>query len=91
MDAFRHFRVAGEEAVLRCEDVRQLQAVFGHTDRLVFVTNQMCSDLAEGHDETKFDTAAASNIESFRKRLKEQDPDFLEDHSNPSSTSVAPL
>lgn len=53
----------------------------GHTDRLVFVTNQMCSDLAEGHDETNFDTAAASKIESFRKRLKEQDPGFLKEHS----------
>ncbi|MDW9413953.1 DUF4297 domain-containing protein [Sinorhizobium meliloti] len=52
-----------------------------HTERLVFVTNQMCSDLAAGHDETEFDTAAAAKIESFRKRLKEQDPDFLDEHS----------
>lgn len=52
-----------------------------HTDRLVFVTNQMCSDLAAGHDETKFDAAAKAKIESFRKRLKEQDPDFQDEHS----------
>lgn len=51
------------------------------TDRLVFVTNQMCSDLAASHDETKFDAAAAAKIESFRKRLKEQDPDFQDEHS----------
>ncbi|WP_292326313.1 dsDNA nuclease domain-containing protein [Mesorhizobium sp.] len=52
-----------------------------HTDRLVFVTNQMCSDLTAGHDETKFDTAATAKIESFRKRLKEQDPEFQGEHS----------
>ena len=52
-----------------------------HTDRLVFVTNQMCSDLHEGHEETMFDTASSAKIESFRKRLKEQDPDFHDEHS----------
>jgi len=52
-----------------------------HTDRLVFVTNQMCSGLEAGHDETKFDTAAAAKIEAFRERLKEQDPDFKAEHS----------
>ncbi len=52
-----------------------------HTDRLVFVTNQICSDLAAGHDETNFDTAATAKIQAFRKRLKEQDPDFQDEHS----------
>ncbi|MBY3201324.1 dsDNA nuclease domain-containing protein [Rhizobium laguerreae] len=52
-----------------------------HTERLVFVTNQMCSDLAVGHDETNFDTAAAAKIDSFRKRLKEQDTDFQDEHT----------
>lgn len=52
-----------------------------YTDRLVFVTNQMCSDLVAGHHETEFDTATKAKIESFRARLKEQDPDFQDEHS----------
>ncbi|MDX8532782.1 dsDNA nuclease domain-containing protein [Mesorhizobium sp. VK25A] len=52
-----------------------------HTERLVFVTNQMCSDLVAGHGETKFEAAAAAKVESFRKRLKEQDPEFQDEHS----------
>lgn len=53
-----------------------------NTDKLVFVTNQMCADLAAaGHMETQFETAAATKIESFRKRLREQDPSFKDEHS----------
>ncbi|NKJ72680.1 DUF4297 domain-containing protein [Rhizobium leguminosarum bv. viciae] len=52
-----------------------------NTDRLVFVTNQMCTDLAAGHVETQFETAAKTKLQSFRERLKEQDAEFKDEHS----------
>jgi hypothetical protein len=53
-----------------------------NTDKLVFVSNQTCADLAgAGHNHTEFEKAAASKINNFRKRLKEQDPDFIDEQS----------
>ena len=52
-----------------------------HTDRLVFVTNQVCTDLVAGHMDTQFETAAKAKLDSFRARLKEQDPEFKDQHS----------